>query len=85
MVSYGLNGKVNVDRQKLRDAIKNDLIEHKQFTSAEARDFKSDLEGVLPEAQIDEIIVRLRRVSDHVSGPVSKMETLGGLVRLHKI
>lgn len=81
LVAYGLNGKVNVDRQQLRDAIKKDVIGHpKEFASAEARDFKSDLADVLPEAQANEVTAMLRRASDDANS----MHPVDGMVSLHK-
>lgn len=82
LVLYRINGKVDVDRLKLRNAIEKDVVDHpREFASAEARDLKSDLEGVLPAEEASELIAMLRRAYDRV-----KTRSLAdALVSLYKI
>lgn len=79
---HGTKGEVNVDRQKLRDAIKKDIIEHPtEFTPAKAQEFKSALRNVLPSHDADNITLFLTRTSSYVHNK----NPADGQVSSHKI
>lgn len=64
---YRINGKVNVDKRKLRYAIRKDVVDHlDRFSSAEARDLNLDLDGILPAEEINELTAMLQRSFDYI-------------------
>lgn len=65
MVMYAMHDKVNVDRIKLFEAVKKDIISHpKEFASSEAHDFQEDLAGTMPQKDLNDITRLLRKMSD---------------------